>query len=198
MDCNEEPQPFGIGEQRACQHPDIVGAGRKERAGIAEMIIGLGELSVIAVIDLTRAFRLPRIGAVGRFLPREGVARHHTIEWLMWQMGGFGPTLGHAHYFLSYNHGRAPFAEELFRKDTVRLYQTLDGRLDGREYLVDGYSVADMAVWPWVSRFQRHGIDLGDFPNVCRWYLQLAARPQVKRGYEVPHFTGPVPLPPGV
>ncbi len=159
-----------------------------------------------AIVDHEAGITLTESGAIllylaektGRFLPREGPARHHTIEWLMWQMGGFGPTLGHAHYFLTYNQGRAPFAEELFRKDTVRLYQTLDGRLEGREYLVDDYSVADMAVWPWVSRFQRHGIDLGDFPNVCRWYLQLAARPPVKRGYEVPHFTGPVPLPPGL
>lgn len=97
--------------------------------------------------------------------------------------------------FLSYNEGCAPFAEALFRRDTIRLYETLDTRLKGREYLVGDYSIADMAVWPWISRFMRYKIDLSDFPNVRRWYLQLAARQQVKRGCEVPHCTGPVPLP---
>ncbi len=156
-----------------------------------------------AIVDHDTGITLAESGAIllylaektGRFLPQQGVARHHTIEWLMWQMGGFGPTLGHAHYFLTYNEGRAPFAEELFRSDTARLYATLESRLDEREYLVGDYSIADMAIWPWVSRFVRHKIDLGDFPNVRRWYLQLAARPQVQRGYEVPHFTSPVPHP---
>jgi GST-like protein len=156
-----------------------------------------------AIVDHDTGITLAESGAIllylaektGRFLPKEGAARHHTIEWLMWQMGGFGPTLGHAHYFLTYNAGKAPFAEDLFRKDTVRLYQTLDARLKDREHLVENYSIADMAVWPWVSRFARHKIDLNAFPNVRRWYLQLAARPPVKRGYEVPHFTTEIPVP---
>lgn len=158
-----------------------------------------------AIVDRETGITLTESGAIllylaektGLFLPRDGASRHHAIEWLMWQMGGFGPTLGHAHYFLTYNEGRAPFAEELFRKDTARLYETLDTRLKDRDYLAGDYSIADMAVWPWVSRFVRHKIDLNDFPNVRRWYLQLAARPQVRRGYEVPYPTGPVPLPPG-
>lgn len=131
----------------------------------------------------------------GRFLARDGAVRHHTLEWLMWQTGSFGPTLGHAHYFLTYNEGEAPFAETLFRKETVRLYQTLDARLAGRDYLVADYSIADMAIWPWVSRFARHKIDLNDYPNVKRWYQQVAARAAVKRGYDVPFPTSPVPMP---
>jgi len=98
-----------------------------------------------AIVDHETGITLAESGAIllylaektGRFLPREGAARHHTIEWLMWQMGGFGPTLGHAHYFLTYNEGRAPFAEALFRRDIIRLYETLDARLDGREHLVE-------------------------------------------------------------
>ncbi|MDC7745866.1 glutathione S-transferase family protein [Rhizobium binxianense] len=156
-----------------------------------------------AIVDHETGITLAESGAIllylaektGRFLPRRGAARHHTIEWLMWQMGGFGPTLGHAHYFLTYNSGKAPFAEDLFHRDTRRLYETLNARLEGRDYLVDDYSIADMAVWPWVSRFQRHKIDLNAFPDVRQWYLRLAARPQVKRGYAIPHFTSEIPLP---
>ncbi|OAV55361.1 glutathione S-transferase [Rhizobium sp. WYCCWR10014] len=160
-----------------------------------------GKIPVI--IDHETGITLAESGAIllylaektGRFLPLQGAARHHTIEWLMWQMGGFGPTLGNAHYFLTYNAGQAPFAEDLFRRDTRRLYETLNVRLADRDYLVDDYSIADMAVWPWVSRFKRHEIDLNAFPNVKRWYLRLAARSQIKRGYDVPHFTSEIPQP---
>jgi GST-like protein len=160
-----------------------------------------GKIPVI--IDHETGITLAESGAIllylaektGRFLPLQGAARHHTIEWLMWQMGGFGPTLGHAHYFLTYNSGEALFAEDLFRRDTRRLYETLNARLEGRDYLVNDYSIADMAVWPWVSRFQRHKIDLNAFPYVRQWYLRLAARPQLKRGYAIPHFTSEIPQP---
>ncbi|MGR8960795.1 glutathione S-transferase family protein [Rhizobium leguminosarum] len=156
-----------------------------------------GKIPVI--IDHETGITLAESGAIllylgektGRFLPRQGAARHHTIEWLMWQMGGFGPTLGNAHYFLTA--GQAPFAEDLIRRDTRRLYETLNARLADRDYLVDDYSIADMAVWPWVSRFQRHKIDLNAFPYVRQWYLRLAARPQVK--YTIPHFTSEIPQP---
>ncbi|WP_439871764.1 glutathione S-transferase family protein [Rhizobium leguminosarum] len=160
-----------------------------------------GKIPVI--VDHETGITLAESGAIllylaektGRFLPLQGAARHHTIEWLMWQMGGFGPTLGYAHYFLTYNSGEAPFAEDLFRRDTRRLYETLNARLEGRDYLVNDYSIADMAVWPWVSRFQRHKIDLNAFPYVRQWYLRLAARPQLKRGYAIPHFTSEIPQP---
>jgi GST-like protein len=155
------------------------------------------------IVDHETGITLSESGAIliylaektGRFMPASGAARLQVIEWLMWQMGGFGPTLGHAHYFLTYHAGEAPFAEALFARETRRLYETLDARLQGRDYLVDDYSIADMAVWPWVSRFQRHKIDLADFQNVRRWYLDLAARPQVQRGYKVPHFTTAIPAP---
>ncbi|NVD42728.1 glutathione S-transferase N-terminal domain-containing protein [Ensifer sp. HO-A22] len=156
-----------------------------------------------AITDHATGITLSESGAIliylaektGRFLPASGAARHHTIEWSMWQAASFGPTLGHAHNFLTYNVGMAPFAEETFRRDTQRLYETLNARLEGRDYLVDDYSIADMATWPWVSRYARHKIDLADYPNVRSWYLRLALRPAVKRGYEVPHVTGAIPLP---
>lgn len=156
-----------------------------------------------AIVDHDTGVTLAESGAIlmylaeksDRLMPATGPARLQVIEWLMWQMSGFGPTLGHAHYFLTYNAGEAPFAEALFAKETRRLYETLEARLTRREHIVDDYSIADIAVWPWVSRFDRHKIDLNDFPEVRRWYLAIAARPQVQRGYEVPHFTGAIPMP---
>lgn len=130
-----------------------------------------------------------------RLLPTSGPARDEVIEWLMWQIGNFGPTLGHAHNFLTYNPGKAPFAEDIFRRETQRLYSALDARLQTREFVAGDYSIADIALWPWVSRFARHKTDLADFPSVRRWYLSLAARPAVQRGYRVPHDTGDIPLP---
>ncbi len=156
-----------------------------------------------AIIDHATGITLSESGAIllyladrtGRLLPASGIARHHAIEWSIWQAASFAPTLGHAHNFLTYNPGMAPFAEDIFRRDTQRLYETLDARLEGRAYLVDDYSIADIATWPWVSRFERHKINLSDYPNVKSWYLRIALRPAVKRGYEVPHFTGTIPLP---
>lgn len=156
-----------------------------------------------AVVDHDTGITLTESGAIliylaektGRFLPSDGLARLRTLEWLMWQTGGLGPTLGYAHQFLTYNAGKAPFAESIFAGDTRRLYETLNARLVGRNYIVDDYSIADMAVWPLVSRFERHKINLDHFPDVKRWYLALAARPQVQRGYEVPFVTTAVPMP---
>jgi GST-like protein len=131
----------------------------------------------------------------GRLLPEQPAARLNVLEWLLWQVGNFGPTLGHAHNFLTYNPGRAPYAEDIFRTETRRLYDTLEARLEGRQYVAGDYSIADIAIWPWVSRFVRHKVDLADFPSIRRWYLELAARPAVIRGYAVPHDTGAIPLP---
>ncbi|MEP7455768.1 glutathione S-transferase N-terminal domain-containing protein [Phyllobacterium sp. SB3] len=131
----------------------------------------------------------------GRFLAKDGPSRYRAFEWLIWQTGNFGPTIGHAHHFLTYHAGKAPFAEELFAKDTQRLYRTLDAALRDRRYLSDDYSIADIAIWPWVSRFERHKIDLNDYPEVRRWYLDIAKRDAVQRGYRVPVITGEIPVP---
>ena len=127
----------------------------------------------------------------GRFLPKDGEPRYRVIEWLMWQMGGIGPMLGQAHHFLQFNKGKAPYAEERYGKEAQRLYGVLDQRLDGRAFVADDYSIADMAIWPWLSRFEWQGIDMNDFPNVKRWYVEIASRPAVKKGYQVPKFVPP-------
>jgi GST-like protein len=155
------------------------------------------------IVDHDTGLTLMESGAImiyladkaGRLLPADGAHRLNVLEWLMWQIGNLGPTLGHAHNFLTYNPGKAPYAEEIFRAETQRLYATLDARLAGRRYVGGDYSIADIAIWPWVSRFARHKTDLNDFANVRRWYLELADRPAVRRGYSAPHFTGNVPRP---
>lgn len=132
----------------------------------------------------------------GTLLPAAARDRIEVIEWLMWQVGNFGPTLGHAHNFLTYNPGSAPFAEDLFRREVGRLYAALDRRLADRAFVAGDFSIADIAIWPWVSRFERHKVDLKNYPAVRRWYLELAARPAFERGYRVPFFTGDIPTPP--
>ena len=101
----------------------------------------------------------------GRLLPGSGEARYRVMEWLMWQMGGIGPFLGQAHHFLHFNRGKAPYAEERFRNEARRLYGVLDRRLEGRDFVADDYSIADIAIWPWISRFEWQEVDLGRFPE---------------------------------
>ncbi len=113
----------------------------------------------------------------------------------MWQMGGIGPFLGQAHHFLHFNRGKAPYAEERFRNEAWRLYGVLDRRLDGRDFVADDYSIADIAIFAWIARFEWQEIDLTEFANVTRWYRSIAARPAVQKGYQVPKFTQDIPMP---
>ncbi len=156
-----------------------------------------------AIVDTDTGISLMESGALmiyladktGRLLPNEGAARYKVIEWLMWQMGGIGPMLGQAHHFLKYNKGKAPYAEERYFKEAQRLYGVLDKQLEGREFVADTYSIADISIWPWISRFEWQEIDLNKYPNVKRWYVAIAKRPAVKKGYAVPKDTGPIPMP---
>jgi GST-like protein len=132
----------------------------------------------------------------GRFLPTAKAARIVTLEWLMFQMGGVGPMLGQAHHFLHFNPGKAPYAEERYGAEARRLYGVMDRRLGKVPYLAGAeITIADFATWPWLSRWQWQGIELAAFSNVRRWYLELAARPGVQRGYDVPSFGHDIPLP---
>ncbi|WP_349360433.1 glutathione S-transferase N-terminal domain-containing protein [Stappia sp.] len=156
-----------------------------------------------AIIDREAGVSLMESGAIllylaektGRFLPADGPGRLRVIEWLMWQMGGFGPMLGQAHHFLHFNPGKAPYAEERYAAEARRLYSVLDRQLADHSFVAGDYSIADMSVWPWASRFEWQGIDLAEFPNVRRWYLDVAARPAVQRGYQVPPAGHEMPMP---
>ena len=83
----------------------------------------------------------------------------------MWQMGGLGPMLGQVHHFVKYNKGKAPYAEERYLKEAQRLYGVLDRRLEGRDFVAGDYSIADIAIWPWISRFEWQTIDLNQVPE---------------------------------
>jgi GST-like protein len=117
------------------------------------------------------------------------------MEWLMWQMGGPGPILGQVHHFLRFNPGKAPYAEERFANEARRLYRVLNDRLAEREFVAGDYSIADIAIWPWISRFEWQQIDLADYPHVKRWYLAIADRPAVQKGYHVPSVVDEIPRP---
>ncbi len=153
------------------------------------------------IVDTDTGVSIMETGAImiylaeknGKFLPTDPLKKIEVIEWLMWQMGGLGPMLGQAHHFLRFNPGKAPYAEERFAAEVKRLYGVLDTRLEGRDFICDEYSIADMACWPWISRYEWQGIDLADYPNVRSWYQRLLAREAVQKGYQVPKNMGEIP-----
>ena len=128
-----------------------------------------------------------------QFLPKNNTGRAAVMEWLMWQMGGLGPMLGQAHHFLHFNPGKSDYAEIRFRNEVARLYGVLDKRLDGRNYICDDYSIADMACWPWVSRYEWQRINLAEYSNVRAWYKRLLKRDAVQKGYHVPKKMNEIP-----
>ena len=107
------------------------------------------------------------------------------VQWLFFQMSYVGPMLGQAHQYLFYNPGKSKFAEEKSKGYTKHVYQILDDRLSSREYIVDEYSIADISIWPWIARFERHQINLNEYTNVLRWYLEISNRTAVIKGYNV-------------
>lgn len=122
----------------------------------------------------------------GRFLPKDARARVAVFEWLMWQMGGFGPMPGQVHHFLGVKDPQDQrYGLERYSKETHRLYGVMNKRLSEREFFADELSIADFAVLGWAWRHERHRVDLAQYPNVKRWYEAMMARPAVQRGFEV-------------
>jgi GST-like protein len=153
-----------------------------------------------AILDRETGRTMMESGAILLYLAEKtgrllGDDRFVTLEWLMLQMASIGPTLGQVHHFLRFNPGRAPYAEERFRAEAKRLYGVLDARLADRAYLAGSYSIADIATWPWISRFEWQQMDLRAFPHLLRWYLAIADRPAVQRGYDVPAKVTEIPRP---
>jgi len=170
--------------------------------------IGKGEQFAPAFAAISPNNKIPVIVDDGRALMESGAIlvyladkygrlggrdRWTTLEWLMLQMASIGPVLGQTHHFVKFNPGKAPYAEERFKTEAARLYGVLDARLRDHEYLADDYSIADIATWPWVSRFEWQQIDLAQFRHVARWYDAIAERPAVQRGYDVPAKVNPIP-----
>jgi len=156
-----------------------------------------------AIVDNDTGMSLMESGAIllylarktGKLVPSDDAGYWHAVEWLMWQMGGFGPMLGQAHHFLHFNKGKAEYAEGRYAKEAQRLYGVLDKQLAGKDFIVGEYSVADIATWPWASRWDWQGVDLNDFPNVKNWYVRIAERPAVQKGYDVPARGNEIPMP---
>ena len=121
----------------------------------------------------------------GRFLPFNPRGRSEVMQWLFWQMGGLGPMAGQNGHFKNYAPEKIPYAIDRYVKETERLYGVLDERLDGREFIASGYSIADMASYPWIVPHERHGQNLDEFPNLKRWFMTIGQRPAVQRAYEV-------------
>ena len=155
-----------------------------------------------AIVDHDAGINLIESGAIlmylanktGKLLSPIGEKYWEQMEWLMLQMSSIGPMLGQTHHFVKFNPGKSPYAEERYSKENARLYQVLENRLQNRKFICDEYSIVDIATWPWISRFDFQQMNLSDYPNLKRWYLNIAGRPAVQKGYGVPDVLE-VPLP---
>ena len=157
-----------------------------------------------AIVDTDTGISLMESGAIllylaektGKFMPTDNVGKWKAMEWLMMQMGSVGPMLGQTHHFVKYNAGKVPYAEDRYLNENRRIYGVLDRRLSQEPYIAGSdYTIVDMATWPWISRFDWQTMDLNDYPNVKRWYLDIVARPAVQRGYHIPEKVQEIPLP---
>jgi len=121
----------------------------------------------------------------GKLYPTDERKRVAVDEWLFWQMAGVGPIFGNNHHFRNYAKEKIPYAIDRFVNETHRLYGVLNKRLEGREFVADEYSIADIAIFPWSRNAQNRGIDIEEFPNVKRWLAAIEARPAVQKGLAI-------------
>ncbi len=156
-----------------------------------------------AIVDHESNIAMMESGAImqylaektGKLLSTDHATRWKTLEWLNWQMGGLGPMAGQTHHFVKYNSGISQYAEDRYQNETKRLYGVLEKQLEGRDYIAGNYSIADIACWPWISRFEWQGIDVTEYKNITRWYKAIAARPAVQKGYQIPKYVSDIPMP---
>lgn len=156
-----------------------------------------------AIVDRDTGIKLFESGAIliylaeksGKYLSSDPAVRNNQIQWLMWQMGGFGPMLGQLHYFNHFNKGVSEHAENRFKVEANRLYDVLDEQLEDNEFVAGDLSIADFAIFPWAARHEWQAIDLGEYENVLRWYRSMAERPGVQAGVKVPDPEYVLPTP---
>ena len=180
-------------------HPVNINEGEQHQKSFLEIN---PNAKIPAIVDQENGLSLFESGAIliylsdktNQFLPY-GKGRWEVLQWLMWQMGGVGPMFGQTHHFLKYNPNASAYASKRFHQETLRLYGVLNEQLSDQPYLSGEYSIADIAIWPWVARYDWHQIDWCEFPHVLRWYLEVAARPAVQRGYDVPEVGESIPIP---
>ncbi len=121
----------------------------------------------------------------GKLMPKDPRGRYAVLEWLMFQMGGIGPMFGQANHFRAYAPEKIPYAIDRYTNEAKRLYGVLDRRLADHGYVAGDYSIADIAIFPWMRYGDRRGVNVDEFPNVKRWFEAINARPAVQRGVEV-------------
>ncbi len=157
-----------------------------------------------AIVDQETGISMMESGAIlqylaektGKFLPTDPKKRWATIEWLNWQMGGIGPMLGQIHHFSFYNKGKSDYATERYENEGKRLYEVLNKQLADNDFVAgDEYTIADMAIYPWIARYDRQNIDVADYENILRWYLNVTAHPAVQKGYNIPASDQTIPMP---
>jgi GST-like protein len=157
-----------------------------------------------AIVDHDTGVAMMESGAIllylaektGRLMPPTGPAKWTVVQWLIMQMGSVGPMLGQTHHFHHFHKGKSDYAERRYLDETARIYAVLDRRLGEAAYLGgDDYTIADIATWPWIARYEWQGIDWQKYPNLRRWYGAIAVRPAVRRGFDVPRATSPIPQP---
>ena len=122
----------------------------------------------------------------GRFMPEDLRGKYRALEWLMFQMGSIGPLLGQAHHFRMYAPQKIEYAIDRYTNEARRLYGVMDGRLARSRYIAgDAYTIADIAIFPWLRSWKNQGIDWNDYPHLRGWFDEIGARPAVQRGVEV-------------
>ena len=119
----------------------------------------------------------------------------NVVQWLFFQMAYVGPMLGQAHQYLFYNRDKSKFAEEKSKGYVNNVYEILEAQLSKNNYISDDYSIADIAVWPWVARFERHQINLKQYPKVLSWYINISKRAAVIKGYNAIGDFNEIPIP---
>jgi len=119
-----------------------------------------------------------------RLIPHQARGRNEVLQWLFWQMAGLGPMAGQNGYFRVYAPEPVPFAVTRYTNETRRLYGVLDRQLAGRAFIAGEYSIADIACYPWIVPHQGHGMALGAFPNLRRWFDAVTARPATRCAYQ--------------
>lgn len=120
----------------------------------------------------------------GKFLSKDLRHRQQTLEWLFWQVGGLGPMLGQNHHFNGYASEKIPYAIDRYVKETSRLYGVLNQQLKDHPFVAGEYSIADMAMYPWIVPYEKQSQNLNDFPSLKKWFETIGQRPAVVRAYE--------------
>jgi GST-like protein len=175
-----KPVNIGKGEQFQPDYLRISPNNRMPAMVDHEPKSGKGPLSVFE----SGAILLYLAEKTGKFIPADLAGRTDVLQWLFWQMGGLGPMAGQNGHFNIYAPEKIPYAIDRYVKETNRLYGVLNKRLADREFIAGDYSIADMASYPWIVPYERHGQNLDEFPHLKRWFQAIAARPATVRAYE--------------